>query len=88
MKHVVYILFVFLTATVCGQSQRLPLRFRADGTFKIVQFSALHYIHNNPHARRALIRIREVVKAEQPDLVAKYTKTTSSRRFSITAPKA
>ncbi len=28
------------------------------------------------------------LKAEQPDLVAKYTKTTSSRRFSITAPKA
>lgn len=69
MKHVVYILFVFLTATVCGQSQRLPLRFRADGTFKIVQFSDLHYIHNNPHAQRALIRMREVVKAEQPDLV-------------------
>lgn len=28
------------------------------------------------------------LKAEQPDIVAKYTKTTSSRRFSITAPKA
>ena len=28
------------------------------------------------------------LKAEQPELVAKYTKTTSSRRFSITAPKA
>lgn len=47
----------------------MPLRFRADGTFKIVQFTDLHYIHNNPHAQRALIRMREVVKAERPDLV-------------------
>lgn len=47
----------------------MPLRFRADGTFKIVQFTDLHYIHNNAHAQRALIRMREVVKAEQPDLV-------------------
>ena len=69
MKHFVFLLFVLLTATVCAQSQRLPLRFRADGTFKIVQFTDLHYIHNNPHAQRALIRMREVVEAERPDLV-------------------
>ena len=69
MKHIVFLLFVLLTATVCAQSQRLPLRFRADGTFKIVQFTDLHYIHNNPHAQRALIRMREVVEAERPDLV-------------------
>lgn len=69
MKHIVFLLFVLLTATVCAQSQRLPLRFRADGTFKIVQFTDLHYIHNNPHAQRALIRMIEVVEAERPDLV-------------------
>lgn len=28
------------------------------------------------------------LKAEQPDLVAKYTKTSSYRRFTVTAPKA
>lgn len=69
MKRLGVFLILCITATVCIQAQRLPLRFRSDGTFKIVQFTDLHYVHNNPHAQRALIRMREVVKAERPDLV-------------------
>ncbi len=69
MRRLVSALFVLAMAAGCASAQRLPLRFRADGTFKIVQFTDLHYIHGNPHAQRALTRIREVVKAEQPDLV-------------------
>lgn len=69
MRRLVSILLVLAMAAGCASAQRLPLRFRADGTFKIVQFTDLHYIHGNPHALRALARMREVVKAEQPDLV-------------------
>ena len=46
-----------------------PLRFRADGTFKIVQFTDVHFIHGDARSDSALARIREVMAAERPDLV-------------------
>lgn len=45
------------------------LKFNAQGEFKIVQFTDLHYQSQNPRSRAALRCIDAVVEAEHPDLV-------------------
>ncbi|MDH6305358.1 3',5'-cyclic AMP phosphodiesterase CpdA [Parabacteroides sp. PF5-5] len=51
------------------QAQQTALSFNAEGKFKIVQFTDVHYIHNNPKSDISLERIDEVLNAEKPDLV-------------------
>ena len=45
------------------------LRFRADGTFKIVQFTDIHWVPDNPASEEAAERMNEVLEAEHPDFV-------------------
>ena len=45
------------------------LKFRNDNTFKIVQFTDLHYIHGNDDAKAALENVNAVLEMEKPDLV-------------------
>lgn len=45
------------------------LKFRADGTFKIVQFTDIHWAPGNPLSEEAAERMNEVLDAEKPDLV-------------------
>ena len=54
-----------MTALACAQN----LKFNANGKFKIVQFTDVHYIFNDPRAEVAIERINEVLNAENPDLV-------------------
>ena len=56
-----------LTTACAGLAQ--GLRFRADGTFKIAQFSDTHFIHGDARADTVLKNIRHVMEAERPDLV-------------------
>lgn len=45
------------------------LKFKADGKFKIVQFTDIHYIFKDTRSDVALERIQEVLDTEKPDLV-------------------
>lgn len=45
------------------------LKFRADGTFKIVQFTDIHWVPGNPASEEAAGRMNEVLDAEKPDFV-------------------
>lgn len=45
------------------------LNFRKDGTFKIVQFTDVHYAHGNAKSDTTLLAINRVLDAEKPDLV-------------------
>lgn len=54
-----------MTALACAQN----LKFNTNGKFKIVQFTDVHYIFNDPRAEVAIERINEVLNAENPDLV-------------------
>lgn len=44
-------------------------RYRADGKFKILQFTDTHYISGDPRAPRALACVKEMLERERPDLV-------------------
>jgi Predicted phosphohydrolases len=48
------------------------LKFRNDGTFKIVQFTDVHWVPGNAASNEAAERMNEVLDAEKPDLVV-YT---------------
>lgn len=53
---------------LCSLQAQGPLKFHSDGTFKIVQFTDLHYNAHKPESRIALKRMEEVLDAEKPDL--------------------
>ncbi|MDD4823586.1 MAG: metallophosphoesterase family protein [Bacteroidales bacterium] len=61
------LLFLLLLA---GESMTAKeLTFNKQGTFKIVQFTDVHYVPNDPRSDTAMIVIREVLDAEKPDIV-------------------
>lgn len=62
----------FALLIVVGSAQAQELRFNANHKFKIVQFTDVHWIYNDPASEEAAERMREVLDAEQPDLVV-YT---------------
>lgn len=45
------------------------LSFRKDGTFKIVQFTDMHYVYGNPKSDSTLLLLPRLLDAEKPDLV-------------------
>ena len=45
------------------------LKFNADGKFKIVQFTDVHWVPGNPASEEAAERMNEVLDAEKPDFV-------------------
>ena len=57
-----------LMATHFSQAQEL--RFNSNHKFKIVQFTDIHWISDNPASEEAGERMREVLDAERPDLVS------------------
>ena len=52
-----------------GFAQKPTLRFKADKTFKIVQFTDLHVKHQDPRSEITFERVKQVVTDERPDLV-------------------
>ena len=52
-----------------GMAQNSKLRFRSDKTFKIVQFTDVHWVPGNQASNEAAERMNEVLDAEKPDFV-------------------
>ncbi|GHV65682.1 hypothetical protein FACS1894199_07030 [Bacteroidia bacterium] len=59
-------IFLFLFGLL---SYGQPLKFRKDGTFKIVQFSDFHLIDQSPKTAQTVATIQFVLEAEKPDMV-------------------
>lgn len=53
--------------TLAVNAQKLT--FNKEGTFKIVQFTDMHYIHGNPKSDTTLMLIPRILDDEKPDLV-------------------
>ena len=67
MKHLLSILSALLLVIPAFSQTRMS--FNRKGEFKIVQFTDVHYIPDDPRSDIALERIREVLKVEKPELV-------------------
>lgn len=61
---------VLLLWCTCGMAQQL--RFHKDGTFKIVQFTDVHWVPGDEKSEIAAERMNQVLDEEKPDLVV-YT---------------
>jgi len=69
MKRLFISILCLLGSLLNANAQQPALQFNKDGKFKIVQFTDVHYIHNNPKSAISIERINEVLDAEKPDLV-------------------
>ena len=69
MKKLSWILTLLVIAFVVN-AQTPNLKFHKDGTFKIVQFTDIHYIYMKPDSSKfAIDNMNAVLDAEKPDLV-------------------
>ncbi len=70
MKQQILLLLGFcLICIPIVRAQSTELQFNANHKFKIVQFTDVHYIHNDPRSNISVERINEVLDSERPDLV-------------------
>ena len=60
------LLFALFFVSLVAQAQ---LRFRPDGTFKIVQFTDCHFIKGDVRSEKCLVNMRHVLAMEKPDFV-------------------
>ncbi|MDD3789206.1 MAG: metallophosphoesterase family protein [Petrimonas sp.] len=67
MKKYVILFCALFIGTLFLQAQKL--QFRNNGTFKIVQFTDVHYAYGNKKADTTLLNIKRVLDAEKPDMV-------------------
>ena len=73
MKFTKAIYALALAFILCiGGATAQELRFNSNHKFKIVQFTDVHWIYDDPKSEEAAERMREVLDAERPDLVV-YT---------------
>ncbi len=71
-KRILLTLTILLAAmgTVLAQAQpKTVLKYKADGKFKIVQLTDIHYKFGKSGSKRALECINNVLDSEQPDFV-------------------
>lgn len=69
MKLITSLLICLLAALPCAAQEASTLRFRPDGTFKILQVTDTHYKTGKSASRAAVENITSALDAEQPDLV-------------------
>jgi 3',5'-cyclic AMP phosphodiesterase CpdA len=69
MKKLLLFFLFAGSAFQMSRAQQPVLQFDAEGKFKIVQFTDIHYIDGNPKSEPAIERIHEVLDAEKPDLI-------------------
>ncbi len=68
MKRIT-LLYLFIACVTLMQAQNKALTFNQNGTFKIVQFTDIHFKPNDKSSADALNMIYETLESEQPDLV-------------------
>jgi 3',5'-cyclic AMP phosphodiesterase CpdA len=69
MRRIVFTLGLLVLGICFLHAQKPELKFGADKTFKIVQFTDVHWIYNDSRSDIAGERMNEVLDAEKPDFV-------------------
>lgn len=69
MKNQIMGLLVTLFALLPTSLHAQKLSFNEEGTFKIVQFTDMHYEHGNANSDTTLLLLSRVLDAEKPDMV-------------------
>lgn len=69
MTRIFSFLFLLCFCVTFLYAQTPVLKFNSSGKFRMVQFTDVHFQTGNPASDVALVRMEEVLEAEQPDLV-------------------
>lgn len=67
MLRRIVIISLFTVFAFSLKAQKLS--FNKEGTFKIMQFTDMHYVHGNSQSDTTLLLISRVLDAEKPDMV-------------------
>lgn len=67
MREFLYLTLILSILPLYVNAQKLV--FNRDSTFKIVQFTDMHYQHGNPKSDTTLLSIQRVLDAEKPNLI-------------------
>lgn len=94
MKKLLYttMLMLVVASTISMKEIKTSsLRFNADGLFKIVQFTDIHFQYNSPQSDSALAMIKKAIDNEKPDLVVLTgdvvcSKNTKAAWLALTKP--
>jgi len=70
IKSFLTAVFLLAFVLITGAQPKSKLHFNADGTFKIAQFTDIHYKPGVPESDPSLELIKYILKTEKPDLVA------------------
>lgn len=69
MKRIILALITVLAVSGVYAQSAKNLKFNADGKFKIVQFTDIHYKYGKGGSKRAIENMNAVLDAEKPDFV-------------------
>ena len=67
MKNFLLLSLILSFSSLFVNAQKLI--FNQDSTFKIVQFTDMHYMHGNPKSDTTLLSFEKILDAEKPDLI-------------------
>ena len=62
-------IIIFLVSMIALAVNAQKLSFKKDGTFKVVHFTDMHYMHRNLKSDTTLLLISRVLDTEKPDMV-------------------
>jgi hypothetical protein len=67
--RIILLLAISAASSLSLFSQTIPLlKFKKDGTFKIAQFTDIHWDNNSPKCTQTVETIRQVLAAEKPNM--------------------
>ncbi|MDR0938021.1 MAG: metallophosphoesterase family protein [Mediterranea sp.] len=70
MKKIMLLIAALAAATALwAQKQQVELRFDANGAFKIVQFTDIHYVVDKEESQKSIRMMNDVLDREHPNLV-------------------
>ena len=64
------------------------MRFRADGTFKILQLTDIHYVEGNESDKKTDLLIKRIIDKEKPDIIVITGDTVYGEKNLEMVPKA
>ena len=67
-KSTLLVILVLCMLVSCSVEQN-PLHFKTDHTFKIAQFTDIHFHHDSDEGQQSLMMIGRILDQEKPDLV-------------------
>ncbi|MDR1681735.1 MAG: metallophosphoesterase [Prevotellaceae bacterium] len=69
MKHIIIIIIIAAGMAACQPATNdIRLKYRDDGTFKVAQFTDLHFVDGSPNSTRTEATIKYVLETERPDV--------------------